>query len=52
MESNLATLFFLQTGGGDKSYWNQIDSYLHEHSEADISHSICPNCTKKDYPDT
>ena len=35
----------------DKGYWNRIESYLHEHSEAQFSHSICPDCSKKLYPD-
>ena len=35
----------------DKGYWNQVDAYIKDHSEADISHSICPECAKKYYPD-
>ncbi len=35
----------------DKGYWNQIESYIRDHSEADFSHSICPDCIKKFYPD-
>jgi len=35
----------------DKGYWNQIDAYIEEHSDADISHSICPECAEKYYPD-
>jgi uncharacterized PurR-regulated membrane protein YhhQ (DUF165 family) len=35
----------------DKGYWNQIESYLRDHSEAEFSHSICPDCRKKYYPD-
>jgi hypothetical protein len=35
----------------DKGYWNQIEAYIYEHSEAQLSHSICPNCAKKLYPD-
>jgi PAS domain S-box-containing protein len=35
----------------DKGYWNQIEIYLREHSEADFSHGICPECVKKLYPD-
>jgi PAS domain S-box-containing protein len=35
----------------DKGYWNQIESYIREHSEAEFSHSICPECAKKLYPD-
>jgi hypothetical protein len=35
----------------DKGYWNQIDTFIEEHSAADISHSICPECADKYYPD-
>lgn len=35
----------------DKGYWNQIDSYIHEHADVDFSHGICPDCAKKLYPD-
>ena len=35
----------------DKGYWNQIESYISKHSEAEFSHSICPECAKKLYPD-
>jgi len=35
----------------DKGYWNQIESYIKEHSEAEFSHGICPDCAEKFYPD-
>jgi len=35
----------------DKGYWNQIESYIKEHSDADFSHGICPECAEKLYPD-
>jgi hypothetical protein len=35
----------------DKGYWNQIEAYISEHSEAQFSHGICPECTKTLYPD-
>jgi PAS domain S-box-containing protein len=35
----------------DKGYWNQIEAYLTEHSEAKFSHGICKECAKKHYPD-
>jgi PAS domain S-box-containing protein len=35
----------------DKGYWNQIESYIKDHSEAEFSHSICPECAKKLYSD-
>jgi len=35
----------------DKGYWRQIEAYIQDHSEAEFSHSICPECAKKLYPD-
>ena len=35
----------------DKGYWNQIESYIRNHSEAEFSHGICPDCARKLYPD-
>jgi len=34
----------------DQGYWQQLELYLHEHSEADLSHGICPDCARKLYP--
>jgi hypothetical protein len=35
----------------DRGYWNQIEFYIREHSEAEFSHSLCPECHDKLYPD-
>ncbi len=35
----------------DKGYWSQIETYIRDHSEADFSHSICPDCAKKHHPE-
>jgi hypothetical protein len=35
----------------DMGYWNQIESYISEHSEAEFSHGICPECAEKLYPE-
>jgi len=35
----------------DKGYWNQIETYIRDHSEAEFSHGICPDCAKKLYPE-
>lgn len=34
----------------DDGYWKQIEGYIAEHSEAEFSHSICPDCVKRLYP--
>jgi len=35
----------------DKGYWQQIEAYIRDHSEAEFSHSICPDCSRKLYPE-
>ena len=35
----------------DNGYWNQIERYIGDHSEAEFSHGICPDCARKLYPD-
>ena len=35
----------------DKGYWNQIEAYIRDRSEAEFSHSICPKCADKLYSD-
>jgi sigma-B regulation protein RsbU (phosphoserine phosphatase) len=35
----------------DEDYWQQVEEYLVEHTEADFSHSICPDCMEKHYPE-
>ena len=35
----------------DEGYWNQIESYIKDRSNAKFSHGICPDCAKKLYPE-
>ncbi|MDB5104099.1 MAG: domain S-box [Fibrobacteres bacterium] len=35
----------------DGGYWNQIEVYLHDHSDLEFSHGICPDCAARMYPD-
>ena len=35
----------------DKGYWEKIETYIHDHSDAEFSHGICPACVKKLYSD-
>jgi PAS domain S-box-containing protein len=35
----------------DQGYWQQLEAYLKDHSEAEFTHSICPDCAKKLYGD-
>ena len=35
----------------DQGYWNQIENYLKQHSEAEFTHGICPECARRLYPE-
>lgn len=35
----------------DKGYWQQVEVYVRDRSEAEFSHSICPECVEKLYPE-
>jgi len=35
----------------DKGYWQQVEAYIRDRSEADFSHGICPECMEKLYPE-
>jgi CheY-like chemotaxis protein len=35
----------------DKGYWQQVEDYVREHSDADFTHGICPECAHKLYPE-
>ncbi|MGH7167858.1 MAG: response regulator [Nitrospiraceae bacterium] len=34
----------------DRGYWQLVEAYIREHSEAEFSHGICPDCIKKFFP--
>ena len=35
----------------DEGYWQQIEQYIQQRSDAEFSHGICPECIKILYPD-
>lgn len=35
----------------DHGYWQQIELYIREHSDAEFSHGLCPECLEQYYPD-
>lgn len=35
----------------DEGYWGQLEAYIDHHSEAQFSHSICPDCMEQYFPD-
>jgi hypothetical protein len=34
----------------DEGYWQQIEKYIKDHSDAEFSHGICPDCLKEHFP--
>ena len=35
----------------DAGYWHQVEVYIQNHSEADFSHGVCPDCIQTLYPE-
>lgn len=35
----------------DRGYWNQIEAYIAEHSEATFTHGYCPECARRQFPE-
>ncbi len=35
----------------DEGYWEDVEVYIRNHSKADFTHGLCPDCTKEMYPD-
>jgi PAS domain S-box-containing protein len=35
----------------DNGYWNQIEEYIQTHSDAEFTHSFCPDCMRNLYPE-
>jgi hypothetical protein len=34
----------------DDGYWNQVETYVSDHSDASFSHGLCPECARELYP--
>lgn len=35
----------------DRGYWNQLEQYISDHSEAAFTHGICPGCAEEMFPE-
>jgi len=35
----------------DKGFWNKVEAYIQDHTEAKFSHGVCPDCAKRYYPE-
>jgi DNA-binding response OmpR family regulator len=34
----------------DQGYWNRVETYMRDHTGAEFSHAVCPDCMEKLYP--
>jgi hypothetical protein len=35
----------------DQGYWEHVDLYIRSHTHAEFTHSICPECARRLYPE-
>jgi K+-sensing histidine kinase KdpD len=31
----------------EQAHWQQLEAYIHDHSEAEFTHTLCPDCARK-----
>ncbi len=51
LEGILPLCSFCKKIRDERGHWEAVDVYIDKHSDADISHSVCPDCMAKHYPD-
>jgi CheY-like chemotaxis protein len=51
LEGIIPICMFCKKIRNDDDYWQQVEQYITEHSEALFSHGICPSCYEKNYGD-
>ena len=35
----------------DRGYWQKVESYISDHTQAEFTHGICPDCLRRLYPE-
>jgi len=35
----------------DEGYWTQMEAYVRDHSQAEFSHGLCPDCLRENFPE-
>jgi hypothetical protein len=35
----------------DHGYWQKVESYISDHTQAEFTHGICPDCLRRLYPE-
>ncbi len=51
LESFLPICSYCKNIRDDKGYWDSIEQYISDRTNSNFSHSICPDCVKKNFPD-
>jgi len=51
LEGILPICMYCKKIRNDNEAWEKIDSYLVEHTNVGLSHSLCPECLEKHYPE-
>lgn len=51
LEGILPLCSFCKKIRNDVDEWEEVDEYIHTNSQAAISHTVCPRCMKKHYPE-
>jgi PAS domain S-box-containing protein len=51
LEGILPLCLYCKKIRNEKNMWEPIEDYIFNHSQADISHGICPDCMKRHYPE-
>ena len=51
LQGLLPTCMYCRKIKDDEGYWERFEKYISEHSEAEFSHGICPECFQEHHPD-
>ncbi len=51
LQGILPICLFCKKIRNDDGYYEQIEGYINRHTDVDFSHTICPVCMEKNYPD-
>jgi len=47
LQGILPICMFCKKIRNDQNYWQQVESYLSQHSQAEFTHGLCPECLEK-----
>jgi hypothetical protein len=47
LEGILPICMYCKKIRNDQNYWQQVESYISQHSQAEFTHGLCPECFEK-----